>query len=59
MIKYFYFWLLSTLGFFYGLYIGYKNKILFHGPDSNEIRKIIYKKKHNKCYRLKPKIVSC
>lgn len=40
------------------LYFLFLNKIKYRGPDSNIIRKKIYKV-DNKCYKFKPTIYMC
>ena len=56
--KFIFYFVLVTLGYFSGLYISYKNVLINHGPNSNEIRNIKYNH-DNKCYVLKPRITNC
>jgi len=49
------------LGFIIGYIIFYiydKKRIIYHGPNSKNIIKNIYKK-NGKCYKLIPKVVIC
>ena len=48
------------LGLSLGLIISHilKDKYLYHGPNSNEVKKLLFKK-NNKCYKLKTIKVNC
>ena len=48
------------LGLSLGLIIShlYKDKFLYHGPNSNEIKKMIFRK-NNDCYKLVPVKINC
>ena len=49
------------IGFILGLIISYYiNAIRYHGPNSRDIKKKIYKSRvTGKCYKMKPKIYVC
>ncbi len=57
-IKFLFFFLITTCGYFYGIYIYYNYFLKIHGPDSNIIRNIKFNYK-NKCYKLKPIVKLC
>lgn len=50
--------LLSIIGFIFGYMIGKYRKIIYHGPDSNNIKKYIYKI-GNKYYKFNTEICIC
>ena len=57
MIIYQYF-LFAIIGYVLGLYYGFYKFNNFHGPDSNDIKGLVYYNPNNdKFYQLKPKII--
>ena len=58
MVIYQYF-LFAIIGYILGLYYGFYKFNNFHGPDSNDIKELVYYNPNNdKFYQLKPKIIS-
>ena len=57
-LRFLFYLIIVSLGYFYGICIYYKKFLNIHGPDSNIIRNIKYRYK-NKCYKLKPIIKTC
>jgi len=53
--------IIIMIGIISGFYIGYKlnESYIYHGPNSKKIKKIIYKNKNGKCYKLKPIVYIC
>lgn len=49
--------IMTTIVMFY--FFDMRNNILYHGPNSRDIKSKIYKTKDKKCYVLKPKLCLC
>lgn len=53
--------IISIIGYIIGLYFGFNNFTLYHGPNSNDIRKIIFLENKNntiKKFKLIPTIIN-
>lgn len=47
------------LGIIVGIYFGRKNMIEYHGPNSNDVKKWVYKDRDGNYYKFMPEICIC
>ena len=60
MIEYIQYLVFFIIGIVIGYYMYFHKTIIYHGPNSNKIKKEIYYDKNTKsCYRLIPKVHIC
>jgi hypothetical protein len=51
------FGIIVTIALFY--FVGMKNNVLYHGPNSKDVKSTVYKTDNGKCYMFEPKIYLC